>query len=66
MNFQKPDTTTLLDVLVASWPIILLYGVVLAIGIVRMVRRPTRPTFSLSKRARRSEAPGASAGQESA
>lgn len=66
MNFQKPDTTTLLDVLVASWPILLLYGVVLAIGLVGMVRRPTAPTFSLSKRARRSGTPGASAGPENA
>jgi hypothetical protein len=50
MNFQKPDTTTLLETLSAWWPVILLCGLVLAVGIVCIVRRPTAPTFSLSKR----------------
>lgn len=54
MNFSKPETTSVLEVLGAWWPMILLYALVLGIGMVCMVRRPTAPTFSLSKRRGRS------------
>lgn len=42
-----------LEVLSAYWPFIAIYGVLLGIGIVRIVRRPMVPAFSPSRRARK-------------
>ena len=51
MEFSKCNGPGVLEVLAASWPMILLYANALGIGMVCMVRRPTAPTFSLRKRA---------------
>jgi hypothetical protein len=64
MIFSKPETASVVEMLLEIWPMILLYAVVLGIGIVAVVRRPTAPTFSLSNRAVRNRTRDASTGQE--
>lgn len=51
MDFSKCNGPSVLEVLAASWPMILLYANALGIGMVCMVRRPNAPTFSLRKHA---------------
>lgn len=50
MDFSKPEPSSVLEMLAAWWPWLLVYAIVLGIGMVRMARRPVAPTVSLSRR----------------
>jgi hypothetical protein len=49
-EFTKPRQVFVLDMLAAAWPWVLAGAVVIGIAMVLWVRRPVRPTFTLSRR----------------